>query len=364
MLRPRLALASFVLASFVPACERERAPTTNPDASSDTSSDTATVEAEPTSGPVSAEFAFLNFGGEGQGAYIESVDKGGLAIVVASFGNLESLPRPLSDVVNGKVDMRRFEENSEPALLDIDAQTLAAAGVVPPARTIWLVGPSGPCAARLGEPKLAIYAPAWPVLEVSWTLALEQAPGCVMEDPREWAPLALLADSLPPELRYVAAQPGKAENDVDLATWDNPHAARARAFVESLGGADELWFRETIVPGTTLAQIDFAAVTRHHPGPGEEYYECGDQERTRTLVGLWQGDRLEEVGLSRDDDRYELIGAFVIGERVLWSLHSHFWQAVVSAPGREAPLVELTTAEIHPEDGGSFGWSVIAYCGP
>ncbi len=369
------------LALVWPACKRES--TSEPSDPGQAPIASPRVEAEPSSGPtaISAEFAFVSFGGEFKGPFIEAADKGGPALITAVVeDDQDNWPSPLREAVLGQVDMDQFNETGEPVVLRIDPRTVLAAGFEPPRGPVWLIGPQGPCQARIGEPRVSVTGAGWTALEISWLLALDGSDsGCTIESPSGWAPVAILADHLPAELRYVSARIDSSPHAVALGQANDPHAASLAEFVHDLAApsedypegyvADELWVRETIIPDTEIAQVDFAALRRHHPQPGEDYDECQDAEQLRTLVGVWRAgvwnaSGLTRVGMPRDAAPQDLIGAFVLADQLLWTVHSRYGQAIVAGPSAEQPVAELPTVAIHPEDAASFVWSVIAYCGP
>lgn len=252
-----------------------------------------------------------------------------------------------------------FAEPDEPGVFDVDDETLAELGAARP-RAVWMVTPKGACQATVGDGYVGHYAEGLPAYEVGYRLAPCGA---------GFGPLAVLADELPPELRWVAATV-ELDDEVDPETWEHP---LRDAFV-GLGLGTSLddagrpaparWARIVGVEGTPLRQL----VAVDH-WPAEE--ACDEQEVVANATALGGGgDELR--WLSPPDDlawgggQAQLAGAIVDGDVPVVVVHTVRFQAGVGVrdAAGEYQWLELPTGRYHDEDVAFSGYSVRQYCGP
>lgn len=101
-----------------------------------------------------------------------------------------------------------------PEAVEVDREALAELGFSPPAERVWLLGPDGPCHARVTTPMVGRYEGPGEVLELSWQLE-----GC---PPAPWAPVGALTETLVPDLAWA---PSRVVVDTGLdpaQSWGHP----------------------------------------------------------------------------------------------------------------------------------------------
>jgi hypothetical protein len=129
---------------------------------------------------------------------------------------------------------------------------------------------------------------------------------------------------------------------------------------------DEVWLQEHDVGDTDIAQLAFAGVWRHHPGPGEAYDDCKESAEVVRQTGQWRESGFEAIDLGLDESPWlsdaELIGAFVIDGEPVTLVFSALLQALVITPGK--PAQTITTGIHHDEVVASSDWSPASGCEP
>lgn len=248
----------------------------------------------------------------------------------------KSMPHVLGSVLDVPSDpattlqLHRMAWGSKRAGWDpvpLDPVELQPLGIVAPAEHVWLFGPEGPCRARVGQPRLSVYAGAGDVYEISWELQ-----GCTGVG---WAPVGLLAEQVPADVRWVAAetlaelelQPQERwehplEDLVDHPKWDVPPDGRivwARSILEL-----------TPSPTQVLSSV-WAA--------GPEQAPCQQAEETVVTHGLWDEVAFEPVDPLPDPERVVvLLGAIAQGDRpeaIVFADGLEGWVAVPPAPTQQ-----------------------------
>jgi hypothetical protein len=298
------------------------------------------------------KFAFVRLGkmktfrfGRKRGGFVETIEQGGPALLVDIWylfnGRIPTNFPPTFDLdaIFGTREQRERADEAQLVVLDPAEYGLSA-----PDMPLWLIGPEGPCRARLGKPMLGRHN--WTetpeVVELSWQLILDDPrSGCELHDPEQWSQIAVFAESLPSGLRFVVAEQ-RADGRVELESWSSPFAELVRQAVAnseaaSTGRVDEVWVREVIVPGTDFIELNVAIIRREHD-------PCEDWQENRVLVGRWQEGKLESVLgdlESWERDNSNLHGAVMLDEQIAWTIHDKYRvNPIVHVPGR-SPSIEL-----------------------
>jgi hypothetical protein len=309
-------------------------------------------------------FAFVTLGGKHEGGFYEWLDKGGPAMLAALWGEDE-----VPEAIAAKVDEafgaaqqrwdRAGELGTDSGVVGLALEPMLALGYAPPDQPLWLIGADGPCRTEYAAPSLGWYSWGLETIELSWGLT-----GC---DPGATSTqIAVLADSLPDDLRYVRSEQRSAGR-FDPTTSPYAELVRSAIFHGSPTAPDEVWLREVVVPGTTLVELTIALVRRDPGEPGRPPEPCFDEQRNLVIVGLMESGEFSRFELrtqTGDVDSAELRGAFVLGSEVVWTVHESWGQAVVNAPLRSPPAVEIEVASFHPEDFGEIAFAQVEYCGP
>jgi hypothetical protein len=214
----------------------------------------------------------------------------------------------------------------------VDPDALRRVGLEPPSPSVWLVGPQGPCHARVARPWAALYdGPRSEVLEVSYLLdhCADQA----------WAPVATTAETLPEDLRWI---PAVSTEEIDLLgdpTWDDPRAAGLPA---PAAAPPPEAARRTItiraVPGLALAPVQILDSWRTESTDDA----CASISTTATFG--WSQEGSWEIDDPVDDFEHPpvLLGVLAIGDEahaVVFREGAWAWVAVLpaaSAPGEDA----------------------------
>lgn len=100
--------------------------------------------------------------------------------------------------------------------VEVAAAEVEALGLQPPATTVWLVGPRGTCRTTVGAPVVGTYRGAADIVVVGYRLE-----GCPA---RSWAPIGIVADTIPVDFRWVPAEPRVDRTQPRPAAWDDPLA--------------------------------------------------------------------------------------------------------------------------------------------
>jgi hypothetical protein len=185
----------------------------------------------------------------------------------------------------------------------IDPAELEALQLMPPATHVWLFGSEGPCKATVGAPSVAGHPTVSTVIVVQY--ALEGCPEAA------WAPVGSLADSLPPDVRWVAAEQVAEDRLVADSEWDHPFAPAT-----TWPAAPERVADETLVVARAVRGLD--------PLPGQTIAtsiwrnagdECLDQESTAVGHLLLRTSGAEaQTPLPEVETVVELLGAVAQGE--------------------------------------------------
>jgi hypothetical protein len=366
-------LASLTLSSL--ACTS--VPTTIADPGDDTRPQADTTRSPAAVGelPQTYRFAFVTLGK--RAGFYEMVDKHGPALIEHVW--FEDLwPEVLNRTIEAAFGTheQRWEWDDVNSVdgrsVQLDRAGLAELGLEAPSELLWLIGPDGPCRADFGDPVLSLYTWGLDAVELSWRLSLRgDRPGCVLENPQQWSQIAVFADSLPADLRYVEIEQGE-HWQVEPSSWASPYAGVVgRAIARYIDGQrdygvriDEVWVREVVVPGTALVELTVALVERDQPAPGDEPEPCMDAQDNLVILGERRGAAFQELASADLHPWSELRGAFVRGSEVLWTVHEQRGQAWVLAPELETPASELTVAIFHEEDFGEPPFTQTEYCGP
>ena len=319
-------------------------------------------------------FVFVALGGHEPRSFAEMIDAREPALVhrISSSEDWPAALDPLVDLMLGSEDERleRFEDGIDTLEVDLDAAKLEELGVTPPAEQLWLVGPQGPCRARVGAPSFGWTSWGEDTVELRWRLILDDRPGCELSADPGWSQIAIVAAQLPAELRYRPAEIAAAQR-IDPERWTSRYAPELQRFVAGVADlleADEFWVQQVVIPETDLVELTFAAVERHSPKRARDRDPCMDRQLNGVVVGHFGPKDYQlldlQAGAEISPDDSALQGAFVEGEEVRWTVHEHWGQALVHAPGQDPPTVELSVANFPPESFGEHLFSQVEYCGP
>lgn len=255
------------------------------------------------------------------------IDYGGWAVIG------ESMPPPrrgrTSDADDDARD--RFERTWKAAFDDdtpargawqkVDRDALTRAGIAPPAGTAWLVSDAAICLAKLEMPLASRYASdgGRDALEIAW-----RPEGCSPDE--DWAPVAIIAPSLPEDVRWV---PAEVSLDVQLPVaegWQGPLADALEAPVWRAEDPPPLEVvRVLSIPGLAATAVQVydsllrPAVSPDDPGPdgAGPGSVCADQSVTLWSHGFWDGAYFEAFDPAPDEPvTPHLRGAFVRDEQI------------------------------------------------
>ena len=200
----------------------------------------------------------------------------------------------------------------------VDGEDLEELGLEPPAASIWMFGPLGPCSATVGEPSLGRPSADVRVFEVSYALE-----GCGLEG--RWAPFASTAVAMPKGVTWQDATTSEDTPFDDAQAWDHPLAAFAdwpeqgSSFV-----AHARWVDAQPRPAQALV----SAVSEG----------CGSQQH-RSTSGWWGEEDFEAWDLPwlQTDDPPLLVGAVAWGGETAALVFDDGLDGVVAVvPGDEA----------------------------
>jgi hypothetical protein len=228
---------------------------------------------------------------------------------------------------------------------EIDPSELEALRLMPPASHVWLIGPEGPCRATVGAPRVAGHATVRGVIEVRYPLE-----GCPQA---AWAPVGSLVESMPSDVKWIAAETVAEDELPGNSDWDHPFAAAA-VWPEGERVADE-----TIVIARAVRGLD--------PLPGQaiatsiwRHADDACQDVERTAVGhllLRTNGAEKQAPLPEVETVAVLAGAIAQGkspEALVYEDRVDLFVAVPPASGEDRP-------DLPPEiDRGPETWTTIA----
>ncbi len=232
--------------------------------------------------------------------------------------------------------------------LEVDEDELEALGFVPPAEWVWLFGGAGPCRARVGPPRVGRADRASRTFEISYALL-----DCDVVASK-WAPVGSVAETLPPDVFWVAAVstddfPFSAEEG-----WDHPLAAAAE--LPEVEGVPTRY-----VAHARTVEIDGApsqAVVSAVFESAED--RCADVQVHRVTAGWWDGRTLARWDEPWADavDPPLLIGALARDGEAQALVFADGLDGLVAVTPAERP--ELAEGEVMQIDPGPDSWTVAA----
>ncbi len=229
---------------------------------------------------------------------------------------------------------------------EIDPAELEALRLMPPATHVWLFGPEGPCRATVGAPSVAGHPTVGGVIVVRY--ALDGCPDAA------WAPVGSLADSIPADVRWVAAETVAEETLVADGDWEHPFAPATSwppaperipdetyVVARAVRGLDPL-------PGQTIA----TSIWRHADD------ECLDVESTAVGHLLLRTTGAEaQTPLPEVETVAELLGAVVQGQSAEALVYGDRIDLFVAVP----PASPEDRPDLPPEiDRGPETWTSFA----
>ncbi|MEM6992657.1 MAG: hypothetical protein AAF721_19240 [Myxococcota bacterium] len=230
-----------------------------------------------------------------------------------------------------------------PASVAIEPQRLAELGILPPAPSIFVVGPTSNCRASVGAPTVGYYRADQDILEVDWALD-----GC--DEGVAWAPIGVIANRLPEDTVWVAAELGLDAQFEATTGWQGPLAAALEppSWEEESEAALEV-VRVLQIPGVSptvlqvydsLVEIADAEAERERLAAAGLDPACVDQHATEIAHGFWNGNAWEAFAPGRNGDgsapgqerEPHLLGAFVRGEQIDALVYDQRLDALVVIP--------------------------------
>ncbi|MGH1345592.1 MAG: hypothetical protein ACRBN8_28770 [Nannocystales bacterium] len=182
----------------------------------------------------------------------------------------------------------------------VEAEDLIEFGVEPPADSVWVFGPLGPCSATVGQPWIGRPSTDVRVFEVSYALE-----GCGTEG--RWAPVASAAVAMPVGVRWVEAEASADATLERAAAWEHPLGAFATP-PESEAPTSVVAHARWVDASPRPAQALLTAVESSSEG------RCG-LESHRATLGWWREDGFEPLDVDWLDpaDPPLLVGALSWG---------------------------------------------------
>jgi hypothetical protein len=256
----------------------------------------------------------------------------------------------------------------------VPAEELIEEGWDPPARSVWMIGPQGPCMGAIGDGFVGTYDDRR-FLEIAWEVT-----GCA---PSEWAQVGLVVDDpLPSTLRWVAAQTLVRSDLEHGKPWDHALAEHVPApyIRDPQRPPQRDLVRVRAVPGTVPMATQILAAHQwwlepafddHTGAPiGDLQERCVAEESRAQARGNWGEDGFLPYGneLHVGQSFPVLVGAFVEGETVrvlVWRVGIE-GSVTVPAPseGGELGWIEtrLRLGFWQPEPASTWDWGVGPRC--
>jgi len=284
-------------------------------------------------------------------AFARPVAVAGPTMVGLHVRDAPGLDTPFAALLELAFDGRR---PLQPATAAVSAAALADLGYRRPTPSLFLIGAAGNCRAKVGAPTVTYYEADDGVLQIDWTLD-----GCDTE--QAWAPVAVVADRLPPDTKWVEATVGlDAQFDAD-AGWQGPLAAALPApqwRAEYDAGVEVVRILE--IPGVqpTVVQVydslvrvatddAHAALTARGLDPA-----CADEHATAVSHGRWNGEIFDafDPGPGRAP---HLLGAFVRDGQIDGLVYDQSLNPLVAIPpaptldGESEWVLNTLTSAVH-----------------
>jgi hypothetical protein len=229
--------------------------------------------------------------------------------------------------------------------VEVDPAALAKLGFEPPGPHVWLFGTEGPCRANVTVPMVGAYQGAGEILEVSWRLE-----GCL---DLPWAPVGVVAETLPPHLQWTTAQPVFTLELGPEVEWSHPFAPLVDTPPPTEGGPVDLQGIQALeVVGPIPAPVQISrANMRHDPEVPEDL--CPIEETTATTHGFWDGSAMNRfVPIVDPVDVPILLGSIVSGDEVEALVYRDGPNVAIAVPPTPPP----PEPENAPQQMAEFEW--------